>query len=193
MDPELITWAFFFGGLALMVAEKFIPGGIWLALGLSGLSVAGLRGLGLLGDPVIALVTWLVFASALAVAVRPFAVRYFGGDYSMKLTSDEDAEAMGQTVPVLEPIAEDAPGRIRFRGASWDARTLEGTIPAGREAKILYRDNLTWIVEPASPADEADALDAELRRALEEANTADKDAARPEDAPTPPRRNRGAS
>ena len=31
--------------------------------------------------------------------------------------------------------------------------TLDGDIPAGARARLLYRDNLAWIVEPASPLD----------------------------------------
>jgi hypothetical protein len=41
---------------------------------------------------------------------------------------------------------------------------VEGTLPEGAEAKLLYRDNLTWIVEPADDAD----LDAELSEAIGE-------------------------
>jgi hypothetical protein len=74
-------------------------------------------------------------------------MRYFGGDISMKMT-DEDAEAMGQTVKVIEAAGEEKPGRIRFRGAEWDARTTDGRLPKGAEARLLYRDNLTWIIEP---------------------------------------------
>lgn len=144
-----------------MLLETVVPGGIAFFLGVGGLVVAGVRALGLLVDPLTAVVTWIFLSTGLTIALRPLMLRFVQGDTSLAVT-DEDAEAMGQTVTVLEPVGPDDPGRIRFRGASWDARTLEGTLPEGAEAQILYRDNLTWIVESADHAD----LDEELSRAL---------------------------
>lgn len=162
MDPELITWIFFLGGLLLMLLETVLPGGVAFFLGAGGLVIAALRALGLIVDPVTALLTWIFLSTALTIALRPFAMRYFGGDVSMKIT-DEDAEAMGQTVTVIESVGEEVPGRIRFRGAAWDARTLEGRLPKGAEARLLYRENLTWIVEPVDYTDLEEDLDRELR------------------------------
>lgn len=147
MDPSIVTWIFFLGGLLLMLLETILPGGVAFFLGAGGLGIAALRAMGLLVDPVTALLVWVFLSTGLTIALRPLAMRYFGGDISLKMT-DEDAEAMGQTVKVIEAVGETAPGRIRFRGAEWDARTLDGRLPTGTEARLLYRDNLTWIVEP---------------------------------------------
>lgn len=151
MDPEIMTWIFFLGGLLLMLLETILPGGIAFFLGAGGLVIAALRAIGLLVDPITAVLTWVFLSTGLTIALRPIAMRYFGGDISMKMT-DEDAEAMGQTVKVIEAAGEESPGRIRFRGAEWDARTVEGRLPKGAEARILYRDNLTWIIEPVDYA-----------------------------------------
>ena len=164
MDPSLITWIFFVGGMLLMLLETILPGGVAFFLGAGGLVIAALRALGLLVDPVTAVLVWVFLSTALTIALRPIAMRYFGGDISMKMT-DEDAEAMGQTVKVIEAVGEERPGRIRFRGAEWDARTTEGRLPKGAEARILYRDNLTWIIEPIDYAQlEHDADDGERLR-----------------------------
>jgi len=157
LDPALITWAFFLGGLLLMLLETVVPGGVAFFLGIGGLVVAGLRGVGLLADPLTAVIAWAFLSAGLTVALRPLALRYFGGASSVGLT-DEDAEAMGQTVTVVETVTDEEPGRIRFRGATWDALAVEGRLPEGSEAQILYRDNLTWIIKPTDFAD----LDAEL-------------------------------
>lgn len=162
-DPTLLTWAFVIGGLALMLLETIVPGGIAFFLGVGGLLVGGLRALGLLIDPLTALVTWVFVSTGFTIALRPLMLRFVQGDISLAMT-DEDAEAMGQTVTVIEAVGPEDAGRIRFRGAAWDARTLEGTLPEGAEAQLLYRDNLTWIVEPADHSD----LDAELSKALGE-------------------------
>ena len=147
MDAELLTWAFFLGGVLLMILETVLPGGVAFFLGVGGLLTGGLRLLGLVSDPVVSVLVWMFVSTGLTIALRPLAVRYLGGDFSLAMT-DEDAEAMGQTVTVVEPLSDENKGRIRFRGATWDARTTEGRLPKGAEARILYRDNLTWIVEP---------------------------------------------
>lgn len=160
-DPTLLTWIFLVGGLLLLFLEVFVPGGVALFLGLGGLVVGVLRFVGLLADPFSAVVAWALLSAGLTVALRPVALRYFGGTSSVGIT-DEDAEAMGQHVTVVEPVSEDEPGRIRFRGATWDARSMEGSLPEGAEARIVYRDNLTWIVE----ATDHSALDQELAEAI---------------------------
>ncbi|MFP4229440.1 MAG: NfeD family protein [Salinivenus sp.] len=161
LDPTLLTWAFAVGGLLLMALETVVPGGIAGFLGLGGVVIAGLRAMGLVIDPFTAIVTWVFLSTGLTIALRPLLLRFVRGETSLALT-DEDAEAMGQTVTVVQEVGPDEPGRIRFRGATWDARSVSGTLPEGAQATLLYRDNLTWVVEPADDAD----LDAELSEAL---------------------------
>lgn len=161
LDPTLLTWAFVVGGAFLMLIEAVVPGGIAFFLGIGGVAVGGLRALGLLVDPLSSIVTWVFLSTGLTIALRPLMLRFVQGDVSLAMT-DEDAEAMGETVTVLESVGPESPGRIRFRGAAWDARTLEGQLPEGAEAQLLYRDNLTWVVESADHAD----LDAELSAAI---------------------------
>jgi membrane protein implicated in regulation of membrane protease activity len=161
MDAELLTWIFLLGGVLLMILETVLPGGVAFFLGVGGLLTGGLRLLGLVSDPVASVILWMFVSTGLTIALRPLAVRYLGGDFSFAMT-DEDAEAMGQTVTVVEPVDDESAGRIRFRGATWDARTTEGRLPKGAEARILYRDNLTWIVEPVDHA----ALDEEFSDAI---------------------------
>lgn len=161
LDPTFLTWIFLIGGTLLLFFEVVVPGGVALFLGLGGIVVAALRFIGLLTDPLTAVVAWALLSAGLTVALRPVALRYFGGDSITGIT-DENAETMGQTVKVIQPISADEPGRVRFRGADWDARTLEGKLPEGAEARIVYRDNLTWVVEPVDHSD----LDQELADAI---------------------------
>ena len=131
-----------------MLLETVLPGGVAFFLGLSGVLVAALRFLGFLGDPVTAVTVWLLGSLGLVVAIRPIFMKYFEGDSSFT-SADEDLNSMDEVVQVEEPVNEyDSSGRIRYQGASWNARTLEGTIPKGAKAVIKYRDNVTWIVEP---------------------------------------------
>lgn len=162
LDPTFLTWTFVGGGVLLVLLETAIPGGVAGFLGLGGLVVAGLRAVGLLLDPWTAILTWIFLSVGMTIALRPLAMRFVRGETSLDLTN-EDAEAMGQTVEVVEEVGEEQTGRIRHRGAEWDARTVEGRLPEGAEAKLLYRDNLTWIVEPADDSD----LDLELSEATD--------------------------
>lgn len=150
MDPELLTWIFLGGGVLLMILEAMLPGGVAFFLGVGGVLVAALRALGLAMGPAMSVFVWLVLSTALVLTLRPILVKYFGGESSVKIT-DEDFEAMDKEVEVVEPVTPDSnEGRIRFRGATWRARSLEGKLPAGSRARIVYRENLTWIVEPAA-------------------------------------------
>ena len=148
MDSELLTWIFLIGGIVLMILETVIPSGTAFVLGFSGVMVGLLRFLGILENPMTATMAWLFISVGLIIMIRPLIKKYFGGNTSFKY-ADEDYEAMDQVVDVLEPINdEDNSGRIRFQGISWQARTIDGTVPAGTQVKIKYRDNATWIVEP---------------------------------------------
>jgi len=148
MDTETLTMIFFIGGVALMIIETLIPGGVSFFLGVSGIIVGTLRWLGIMEGPATSIITWLFTSVALILAMRPLLMKYWGGESSYKL-ANEDVEAMDEVVDVIEPInANDNSGRVRFQGISWQAKTLEGEIPAGSKAKIRYRDNVTWIVEP---------------------------------------------
>jgi len=148
MDSELLTWIFLIGGIILMVLETVLPSGTAFVLGLGGVIVSLLRFIGILENPMTATMAWLFISIGLIFMIRPFIKKYFGGETSYKF-ADEDYEAMDQVVDVLEPINDqDNSGRIRFQGISWQARTIDGTVPVGTQVKIKYRDNTTWIVEP---------------------------------------------
>lgn len=148
MDSETLTWLFIGGGILLMILEVFLPGGVALFLGFSGLLVGLMRWIGFLADPFWAIFAWLFLSVALTIVIRPFIRKYLKGERSFKF-ADEDYEAIDQVVQVVETVTDsDNSGRIRFQGISWQARTIEGTIEAGQMARISYRENTTWIVEP---------------------------------------------
>ncbi|MBO6573532.1 MAG: NfeD family protein [Balneola sp.] len=154
MDSELLTWIFLIGGVILMLLEFVIPSGMALILGSSGLLIALARFLGFLDDPITATMAWIFTSAGISILAMPFIRKYLKGETSYKF-ADEDYEAMDQIVEVVEPLNEhNDEGRIRFQGISWQARTLEGEVPAGTKVKIKYRDNTTWIVEPVDQIQE---------------------------------------
>lgn len=154
MDSETLTWIFIAGGIILMILEAVVPGGVALFLGFSGLLVGLLRWAGLLSDPMNAIFAWLFLSVSLTIVIRPFIRKYLKGERSFKF-ADEDYEAIDQVVDVVETVTDsDNSGRVRFQGISWQARTIEGSISAGKKARISYRENTTWIVEPIDPESE---------------------------------------
>lgn len=154
MDGETLTWIFLVGGIALMILETLIPGGVSFFLGFSGVLVGVLRYFGIILEPGTSILTWLATSIGLILIFRPLLMKYWGGESFFKL-ADEDFEAMDQIVEVVEPINDqDNSGRIKFQGISWQARTVEGKLEAGQKAKIKYRDNVTWVVEPLDGLEE---------------------------------------
>lgn len=148
MDSETLTLIFLIGGMVLMILETLLPGGVSFFLGFSGLLVGALRYFGILVEPGSSIITWLGTSIGLILLFRPLLMKYWGGESFFKL-ADEDVEAMDQIVEVVEPVnSEDNSGRVRYQGISWQARTMEGTLEQGSKAKIKYRDNVTWVVEP---------------------------------------------
>jgi len=147
MDADLITWAFLGGGILLMILEFVLPSGVAFFLGFSGLSVGILRLAGILTGTGSSVLLWLALSVALTLIIRPFIKKYFKPESYFKY-ADEDYEAMDQVVEVVETVnSDDNSGKIRMNGTLWRARSLEGRIPAGKKAKIRFRENTTWIVE----------------------------------------------
>ncbi len=139
-----------------MLLELVLPGGVAFFLGLSALGVGITRFFGLISDPGTSLAVWLLASVGLTIAIRPFIKKYFKGDTFFKL-ADEDYEAMDQVVDVVEPLTDsDSSGRIKMNGISWQARSIEGPVPAGKKVRIKYRENTTWIVEPIGIIDPPD-------------------------------------
>lgn len=150
MDGSTLSWIFLVGGILLMMLEAVLPSGLSFILGFSGVIIGIVRFLGLLADPTSATLAWILTSVVLTIGALPFIKKFFGGESSYKV-ADEDYEAMDQIVEVVEPINDlTNEGRIRYQGISWQARSLEGKIPAGTQVRIKYRDNTTWIVEPVN-------------------------------------------
>ncbi|MBF2054419.1 MAG: NfeD family protein [Candidatus Sericytochromatia bacterium] len=67
------------------------------------------------------------------------------GSYEL---SDEDRDAVGSIVETLSLVrCDDHSGRVRFRGSTWPATAVAEDIPPGQRARIVYRDNLAWVIE----------------------------------------------
>lgn len=151
MDDSVITLIWLAVGLLLMAAELFLPGLVVVFLGVSAVVVALLRWVGLVTDLPMSFLAWMVISIALVVGLRGAVRRWFPPEES-KGETDEDLAAFGTVVDVVEDCHEaddEAPtGRIRFQGSTWPAMSASGVVKKGQRAKLVYRQNLTWVVEP---------------------------------------------
>jgi membrane protein implicated in regulation of membrane protease activity len=141
----LITWIIV--GIVLILAELIVPGLVLVFLGVGALAVALLIWLGVIDSWVAALTAWFISSLLLLLVLRSFFQRLMPGDASRQST-DEDLDAFGSVVDVVETITPEKHGRIHFRGTTWQAACYEDTIEAGSKARIVFRDNLIWVVEP---------------------------------------------
>jgi len=144
---ELVTWVLGGIGLLLLIFEVILPGGVSFSVGMSTLVLAFLFETDTVRQPVSLLITWAMLSLIFTAIGVTVARTLFGGSRD-KTSFDEDTDAIGKIVAVRDTITPEG-GRIFFLGSTWDARTEQGDIPAGADARICGRDNITWVVEPA--------------------------------------------
>ena len=144
MSSYMIAWLIF--SAVMLAAEFVVPGAILGFLGIAGLMVAGLMYLGWIEGPVEIMMTFFVLSIVLILVVRTTFLRFLPGDSRVENT-DEDKDAEGSLVLVLEDISPERFGRIGFRDSTWEARS-DLAIKAGDQAIITGRDGNCWIVKP---------------------------------------------
>jgi membrane protein implicated in regulation of membrane protease activity len=149
MEIILNPTGWIIAALVLMVAEFIVPGGIIFFLGAGCLVVAGALWLGLVTTWVNTLTLFFIASLALIISLRYFFTRFAGGDYSQANTQEiiDDLDEIAVVVELIGP-GENV-GTINFRGTTWRALGNGQEIAAGLKVKIVARDNITYIVEPA--------------------------------------------
>lgn len=161
MSGDTITLIFLAVGLLLVAAELLIPGFVVIFAGLGALAVALLRWVGVIEGLPASFITWMVSSVLMVFALRGSLKRWFPPEESRHV-DNEELDLFGRVVDVLEEVREatadgEPTGRVRFGGTTWPAVTAEGTIPKGAKARLVYRDSLAWVVEPAPALEEGKA------------------------------------
>jgi membrane protein implicated in regulation of membrane protease activity len=150
MDPSSVTWGWAAAGVVLLASELFLPGLVTGLLGAGALTVAALRLVGLVEGPLASFALWGGLSGAYVLLLRSTLVKYFGAGERTQASTSEVARAYGAVVEVIEEIhGDDRAGRIRWDGTTWPATSTGATIPRGARARLVLRDNLSWVVEPA--------------------------------------------
>lgn len=141
----MMFWTLIVFGTALMLFELFLPGGISFCVGLSTLVLAAVIHYQWIQNPFDLFLTWSflsVFTSSIGIMVSRF---FFGGKRDIE-HFDEDLDMVGKLVEVIEEITPNS-GRIIHAGCTWEARSKKEHILKGTRAKVLARENITYIVE----------------------------------------------
>ena len=144
---DMINTVLLISGIAFIIAELVLPGGIVVWLGVSSLLLVGARHLGYLMEIPDLFFAWSVLSVGLVIFSVVFLQRFFQGEVE-KNHFDDVEEAKGVLVTVLAEVGSggDDGGRVLYQGTAWSARTEGPNIAAGREVVIEGRENITWIV-----------------------------------------------
>ncbi len=129
-----------------MLLEFVVPGLVIVFFGVSAVLVGLAAWAGLVASLPASLLLWGVTSCGFVFGVRR-SLRRLSPGRTERGSIDEDLDAFGALVEVLEPIGPDIVGRIRFRGTTWLARTVEEQLGAGARARIVTREELVWLVE----------------------------------------------
>ena len=130
----LTTWII--AGVVLLLVELVVPGMVLGFLGASALLVAGLVWMGWTDTWVASLTAWFVISLVLLVTLRGLFQKLVGGEVDRQ-TLDDESDAYGEIVEVVETITPEKQGRIRYRGSTWLAALSSFTRLTSRKAMTL--------------------------------------------------------
>lgn len=131
--------------IVCLLAEFVVPGAVLGFIGAAAAIVGLAEYLGWVEGWMPALTLFFISSLFLVLVVRTLFLRFFPGDSKVD-NVDDDADAIGAIVDVLQDITPAKRGRIRYRDSSWEAESEE-TLIKGEKAVILSRSGSLWIVQ----------------------------------------------
>ena len=136
-------------GLVLIGAEFLLPSFVIFFFGAGGLITAALTALipGLRESLPGQVMVWLGASTVTLFSLRHWLRGVFGGSV-LQRGRDEEGFA-GKQATVVEAISPQRPGRVRFQGTTWEARSYEGSFAPGVAVQIVKNDNLALVVTRA--------------------------------------------
>lgn len=146
------VWAVI-GGV-LLLAEFAMPELVVIFFGLGALLNALLIALipALREQVPLQILLWALTSGLALAFLRKYAARWFRGrDLGPEADSREDS---GKMAEVIEEITPTSPGRIRFRGTTWQAVAVEETLPVGTRVTVLEKQSLSYLVTEGDIVDE---------------------------------------
>ena len=139
MDFVFSPWlVWFLAGIAVMLAELALPAFVIIFFGLGCWGGAIVAVFAPTAYSAQVLVFLLVSVSSL-ITLRKVAMRVFVGHSEGPEIDDLGNIPMGARITLDQDLEAGRIGRVRFRGAMWDA-IAEDRIPAGSDAEIIGVD-----------------------------------------------------
>jgi membrane protein implicated in regulation of membrane protease activity len=134
-SAQNIQWLIWLGvGLVFVIAELVVPAFIVVFFGV-GAFIAGATAFFGATVPV-QLVVFGVSSVILLILFRKMMADTFTGE---KAEDEEESNVIGQQAEVVDPIRPPQPGRIKFQGSFWSARSSEA-VEQGSMVRIVKRD-----------------------------------------------------
>ena len=153
MDFLLNIWFWVILVIIFGVAELIVPGAVLIFLAASGLLVAVCIAIGLVETWMSVLTLWFISSFVMLITLRGLASRFVSGDESFSNTEEilDDVDEIVKVVKTIGP-GENI-GRVSFRDINWNAVGDGSEISKGEMVRIVSRDNITLVVEPARAED----------------------------------------
>ena len=145
VSTNTIAFSWFIFGAMLIVLEFIVPGAILSFVGVAAVMVGGLYYFGIISSVIHGFIYWFILSIGLVLFLRSFVLRFMPSDVERSPLDDDD-NAQGLMAEVVEEIKPGRPGRIRFRGTTWEA-IGEGHYGRGQEVAIAGREGNVWRVE----------------------------------------------
>ena len=131
-------------GILFIVLEFILPGLISVFVGMSSLTVYALFKAEIIDSFFQGLAIFFL-SSIVYLLVFRTAIQKFIPSSFRKQNMNEDIDADGDEVVVIENINAGETGRILYRETTWQAKAVaENSFKEGDNAYICGRDNLTW-------------------------------------------------
>lgn len=133
-------------GLVAILSEFVIPEFVMFFVGVGALATAGLVAFfpPIGGSIPLQVLSWLGFTVLSLVALRRHFKSAFGGTiFSRK---QRESAVTGKHAEVVEEIAPETPGRVRFQGTTWRAVSYNEALLPGVHVEILEQKGMTLIV-----------------------------------------------
>lgn len=137
-------WIWAILGLLLILVEFFVPQFVIFFFGVGALVTAAVTALvpGFIDRVPAQFLLWAATSLLSMAVMRRYVSRWFQGETADATTPEE----IGRTATVVEPIAPERPGRIRFGGTTWEASSFDEELAVGASVTIIDKNNLEYIV-----------------------------------------------
>ena len=133
---NIYTFLWFLLGIVFIISELFIPGFTIFFFG-CGAILTGITGLiipSVSSSYIIQLIIWMTSSVLSLIFLR----KKFSNTFSGRIHKNQTDSFIGKTAVVIDEIGPNSPGRIRLRGTSWKAESLNNN-------KLFSQDKVTIV------------------------------------------------